>query len=113
MATYCALTVRKLKPGSYDDWRRAWWPEDSTEEMPEGAQVFIVRNTKDPDEIIAFGLFEGSLDEMRQSMDPEVDKKRQEAMEPYVESIGADGMYEVIERIGSGSTARVGGEAPA
>ena len=46
-------------------------------------------------------------------MDPEVDKKRQEAMEPYVESIGADGMYEVIERIGSGSTAKVGGAAPA
>ena len=113
MATYCALTVRRLKPGSYDDWRRAWWPEDSTEEVTEGAQVFIVRNTKDPDEIIAFGLFEGSLEEMRQGMDPEADKKRQEAMEPYVESIGADGMYEVIERIGSGSTARVGGAAPA
>ena len=24
MAKYVALTVRKLKPGSYDDWRKAW-----------------------------------------------------------------------------------------
>ena len=110
MTMYAPLTVRKLKPGTYDEWRKAW---GSDEDMPEGVEAFILRNLKDPDEIIAFGLFEGSLDEMRQSMDPEVDKKRQEAMEPYVESIGADGMYEVIERIGSGSTAKVGGAAPA
>ncbi len=113
MATYCALTVRKLKAGSYDEWRKAWWPDDSTEEMPEGAQVFIVRNTKDPDEVIAFGLFEGDLEEMRKTMDPETEKKRTEAMEPHVESVGADGMYEVVEHITAGSTAKVGGAAPA
>lgn len=111
MATYCALTVRKLKPGSYDEWRKAWWPDEGTEEMPEGGQIFIVRNMKDPDEVIAFGIFEGNLEEMK--MDPETDKKRQEAMAPHVESVGADGMYEVVEHITSGSTARVGGAAPA
>jgi hypothetical protein len=111
MATYCALTVRKLKPGSYDEWRKAWWPEDSSEEMPEGSQVFIVRNTKDPDEVIAFGMFEGNLEQMK--MDPEADKKRQDAMAPHIESVGADGMYEVVEHITSGSTAKVGGAAPA
>ena len=106
MATYCALTVRKLKPGSYDEWREAWWPESETEDMPEGAQVYIVRNTKDPDEIIAFGIFEGSLEEMRQSMDPETEKKRRDAMAPYIESTGADGMYEVIEHIDAKTGAR-------
>ena len=33
-----------------------------TEEMPEGSQVFIVRDTKAPDEVIAFGMFEGNLE---------------------------------------------------
>jgi hypothetical protein len=115
MATYCALTVRKLKPGSYDEWRKAWWPEDSTEEMPENGEVYIVRNVKEPDEIIAFGLFTGDLEEFEKSMDPEDERKRQEAMAPFIESIGADGVYEVIEKIGSGSgsTANVGGAAPA
>jgi hypothetical protein len=113
MATYCALTVRKLKPGSYDEWRKAWWPESGTEEMPEGGQVFIVRNTKDPDEVIAFGMFEGDLEDLQQMMDPEVEKKRQDAMAPHVESVGADGVYEVIEQITSDSTAKVGGTAPA
>jgi hypothetical protein len=32
MPTYSALTVRKLKPGTYDDWRKAWG--GSHEEMP-------------------------------------------------------------------------------
>ena len=113
MGKYCALTVRKLKPGTYDQWREAWWPESETEEMPENGQVFIVRNLKDSDEIIAFGLFEGDLEEMQKMMDPETEKKRHDAMAPHIESVGADGMYEVIEHITSGSTAKVGGAAPA
>jgi hypothetical protein len=115
MGTYCALTVRKLKPGTYDEWRQAWWPEsEASEEMPEG-EVYIVRNLKDPDEIIAFGLFTGDRDQLEKMMDPEEERKRQEAMAPFIESIGADGVYELVEKIGSasGSTAGVGGTAPA
>jgi hypothetical protein len=101
---YSALTVRKLKPGSYEEWRKAWYP--GSEEMPEGIEVYILRNLKDPDEIIAFGLIEGDIDEMRSSMDEDEERKRQEAMAPYIESTGADGMYEVIERIGAKAGAR-------
>jgi hypothetical protein len=104
MATYCALTVRKLKPGTYDDWRRAWWPE--SDQTPDEAEVYIVRNLKDPDEIIAFGLIEGDIDEIRASFEEGEEQKRQEAMAPYIESIGADGIYEVIERIGAKAGAR-------
>ena len=111
MGTYCALTVRKLKPGTYDQWRQAWWPE-SAEEIPEG-RVYIVRNVKDPDEIIAFGVFTGDLEAFRNAMDPEAERDRQEAMAPFVESIGADGMYEVVEMIAPGTPANVGGQAPA
>jgi hypothetical protein len=111
MSTYCALTVRKLKPGTYDEWRQAWWPEsETTEDMPDG-EVFIVRNLKDENEIIAFGLFTGDLEEFEKTMDPETEKKRKDAMAPFIDSIGADGIYEVIETIGSGSKASVGGAA--
>jgi hypothetical protein len=104
MTTYCALTVRKLKPGTYDEWRQAWDPGD--EDMPENAEVYIVRNLKDPDEIIAFGLVDGDLDELRASMDEEKEKARQEAMAPYIDSVGADAIYEVVEHIGARSGAR-------
>jgi hypothetical protein len=99
MTMYAPLTVRKLKPGSYDEWRKAWGPDD--EEMPEGVEVFVLRNLKDENEIIAFGLFEGDPEEIRAMMDPDEERKRQEAMAPFIDSIGADGIYEVIERIGS------------
>jgi hypothetical protein len=92
-----ALTVRKLKPGTYDEWRKAWQGDD--EDMPEGAEVYILRNMKDPDEIIAFGLVEGNLEEIQASMDPAKEEARQSAMAPYVESVGADGVYDVIEKI--------------
>jgi hypothetical protein len=101
MTMYSALTVRKLKPGTYDQWRKAWEGPGGEEDMPEGVEVYVLRNLKDPDEIIAFGLFEGDVDEMKASFDPEEERKRQEAMAPYIESVGADGMYEVIERIGA------------
>jgi hypothetical protein len=101
MPMYCALTVRKLKSGTYDQWREAWWPESQSEDMPENSEVYIVRNMKDPDEIIAFGLVEGDIDEIRASFDEGDEQKRQEAMAPYIESTGADGIYEVIERIGA------------
>jgi hypothetical protein len=97
MTMYCALTVRKLKPGTYDEWRKAWGSE---EDIPEGAEAFIVRNLKDPNEIVAFGLIEGDLDELRQMISEDEERGRQEAMAPFIESIGADGLYEVVERIG-------------
>lgn len=104
MTMYSLLTVRKLKPGTYDEWRKAWWPE--SDQTPEDAEVYILRNVKDPDEIIAFGLIEGDIDEIRASMDESEERKRQDAMAPYIESTGADGTYEVIERIGAKAGAR-------
>jgi hypothetical protein len=104
MTMYSALTVRKLKPGTYDQWRKAW--EGDEEDMPEGVEVYVLRNLKDPDEIIAFGLFEGDVEAMRASFDVDAERQRQEAMAPYIESVGADGMYEVIEHIGAKTGAR-------
>ncbi len=97
MAMYSALTVRKLKPGTYDEWRKAW----GSGEEPEGAEIYILRSLKDPDEIIAFGLIEGDIDEIKGMMNEDEDRARQEAMAPYIESIGADAIYEVIETIGA------------
>jgi hypothetical protein len=94
---HALLTVRKLKPGTYDDWREAWEPE----EWPAGAQrAYILRNLDDPDEIIAFGFYEGDVKEMRnEPRMQEMQRSRFERMAPYVESTGADGVYEVIEEV--------------
>ena len=98
MATFSVLTGRKLAPGAYDDWRKAWWTED--DEVPAGITVRILRKVGDPDEVIAFGIFESSQDEL-ESMRPEpgVEEARQARMAPHVASVFADGVYEVVETI--------------
>ncbi|MDQ2909687.1 MAG: hypothetical protein M3R26_01690 [Actinomycetota bacterium] len=97
MAKYAALTVRKLKPGSYDEWRKAW--EGDPDNWPEGVHAYILRNLNDPDEIIAFGLTDRSLEEMRTEGMEDEQRQRNEAMAPHVESVGADGFYEVIDEV--------------
>jgi hypothetical protein len=95
---YVLLTQRKLKPGSYDSWRKAWWPEDFPEDAAPSGKAYIVRNVEDPNDVIAFGMFE--TDPRAMFGDPtlqEFQKKRVEGMAPHIESIGPDGLYEVIE----------------
>ena len=92
----CGLTVRKLKPGTFDQFREAFM-EGEPDEGPAGAQFFMIRNTDDPEEVICFGLFDGTLDELRGSDLFSGYDEQMKKIEPFVESVGADGMYEVVE----------------
>jgi hypothetical protein len=91
------LTVRKLKPGTYDEWRRAWEPED----WPEYARkAYILRNLENADEVIAFGFYDADLARERENPGlREQQRARFEQMAPYIESTGADGVYEVVDEI--------------
>jgi hypothetical protein len=94
MATWSVLTGRRLKSGTYDEWRKAWQPD----EWPQGVRAYILRKIDDPDEVIAFGLWEGTregLEAMRPDADTE--RARHERMAPFVEQQFADGAYEVVE----------------
>jgi hypothetical protein len=93
----CALTVRKLKPGTFEQFREAFTADESTEGMPSGSQFFMVRNTGDPDEVICFGLFDGTTEELRASGAYSGYDEQLAAIAPFIESVGADGMYEVVE----------------
>ena len=98
MPKMVALTVRKLKPGAYDDWRKAW--EGETNDAPAGVTAYIARRVDDPNEIVAFGMIDASqeqLEEMRPSSDSE--QARLDAMAPFIDSVESDGMYEVIEEV--------------
>ena len=97
MAKFAALTVRKLKPGSYEEWRAAW--EGDAEKWPQGVHAYVLRNLNDPDEIIAFGLTDRSMDELRDEGMAQEQEARNAAMAPFIDSIGADGIYEVIDEI--------------
>ncbi len=92
----CALTVRKLKPGTFEQFRDAFM--SNADEMPEGFVRFnMLRNAENPDEVISFGFFEGSVEQLREVAANEGYEEQLEKIAPFVDSVGADGLYEVVE----------------
>jgi hypothetical protein len=92
----CALSVRKLKPGAYEDFRKAWEPE----EWPEGfSRAYQVRNTQDENQVISFGLYEGTLEELNAIRDVQKEEERQQRMAPLVDETLVDGIFEVADEV--------------
>jgi heme-degrading monooxygenase HmoA len=95
---YIALTTRKLKPGAYDAFRAAWQPD----EFPPGlVRATHARSVDDPDEIVSFGLIDGSREDMQAWMGEHADqeRRRQEAMAEHVQSTGVDAIFEVVDEV--------------
>jgi heme-degrading monooxygenase HmoA len=93
------LTARRLKPGSWEQFRRAWDPGDS---RPPGFQrAYHARNIRDQDEVISFGLFDMTEDDYR-AWRGEADAQetqRVDQLSAYVENEHVSGVYEVIEAV--------------
>jgi hypothetical protein len=93
-----ALSVRRLKPGAYDDFRRAWEPS----EFPSRLQrAYHARSPRDPDEVISFGILdadESDIDAIREEIS-DVEERRQKAMAEHVEELVADGIYVVVDEV--------------
>jgi hypothetical protein len=89
------FTARRLKPGQYDGFRQAWEPE----QFPDGFErAFILRDTSDPDLVVAFGLFDVSderADQLKDDLGPS-ERARHEAMAPYVAETLVSGLFDVI-----------------
>lgn len=93
----CALTVRTLKPGSYEQFREAFLG-GMGDTPPEGFVRFnMLQNAENPDEVISFGFFDGSVEQLREVASKEGYEEQLERIVPFVESVGADGLYEVVE----------------
>ena len=93
----CLLSARRLKPGAFEQFRRAW---DAPGDYPPGVQrAYHVRNVRDEDEVISFGLFDTSLEELRawRADHEQEELKRQDAMAAFVENVHVEGIYEVVE----------------
>jgi heme-degrading monooxygenase HmoA len=93
------FTARRLKPGAYEQFRRAW---EGTGERPPGFQrAYHARNIRDEDEVISFGLFDMSKDDYHQWRgDVEADEnKRVDAISAFVENEHVGGVFEVAEEV--------------
>jgi hypothetical protein len=92
---------RRLKPGHWDEFRKAWAPTDEDMKgLPDGAVIYHARSVKDEDEVISFGIFPGDKDSISEIRGEEEDaRKRELAMDEHVHDIPLEGVYEVVEEI--------------
>jgi heme-degrading monooxygenase HmoA len=91
------FSARRLKPGAWEEFRRAWDPGDTT---PPGLQrAYHARNIRDEDELISFGLFDMSEEDYRRwRAEADADEMRRvSALSAFVESEAVSGVYEVID----------------
>jgi heme-degrading monooxygenase HmoA len=81
------ITTRRIRPGSYDEFRRAWRPKEFPEGMLRAYECFA----EDRNEVVGVSIWDSlaSRDRYRLS---DVEADRQRAMAPYVEA-ESSGVY--------------------
>jgi heme-degrading monooxygenase HmoA len=91
------LSARRLKPGAWDQFRRAW---DPGEVKPPGFQrAYHARNIRDEDEVVSFGLFDMTEDDYRRwraEADAE-ENERVDKLSAFVQNEYVAGVFEVID----------------
>lgn len=91
------LSARRLKPGAWEQFRRAWDPSDA---RPPGFQrAYHVRNIRDEDEVISFGLFDMTEEDYRRwrAEADNQEMQRMDRLSAFVENEHVSGVYEVID----------------
>jgi heme-degrading monooxygenase HmoA len=93
------FTARRLKPGAWEQFRRAWDPGESR--PPGFKQAYHARNIRDEDEVISFGLFDMTQDDYhrwRGEADAE-EMQRVDHLSAFVLNEHVSGVYEVIDTL--------------
>ena len=93
------FTARRLKPGAWEQFRRAWDPGD--DKPPGFKHAYHARNVRDEDEVISFGLFDMTIDDYR-AWREESDAQetgRVDRLSAFVENEHVSGVYEVIDQL--------------
>jgi hypothetical protein len=98
----CTLTARRLKPGSYDEFRAAWDPQVAGGPMPHGwTEIFHARDVDNPDVVLSFGLFDGNVEQLREAQAEMSRDAQLDRVGVHVDAVLLDGSFEVVEHITS------------
>jgi hypothetical protein len=96
----CLVTVRRIKPGSYEEFRKAWQPDPWPAQLK---RAQIMRNDDDPDEIVTIGYVDATPDELEAMRDePEIlgrEMRRMERMAPFEERVIVNSIFELVEEL--------------
>jgi hypothetical protein len=92
----CAHTVRRLKPGTFDQFAEAFGPPEEAESAG-WVRFHMLRGVADENEVITFGFFDGTVKEMERSQQEMGYRDRRDAIEPFVDHVIANGVYAIVE----------------
>ena len=94
----CAHTVRRLKPGTFEQFSDAFIPRD--DEAPAGwVRFHVLRSLADPNEVVTFGFFDGTLEQLEGSQRDADFESRRDSIAPFVDTVIANGVYEIVESL--------------
>ena len=63
------------------------------------SRVFVCRDVRDPSVLLTFGLFDGTIEELRELQARSDREEQLDAIAPAVEEVLLDGSYEVLREI--------------
>ena len=92
----CAHTVRRLHEGRFDDFQAAFTP--SGDDAPPGWVRFVMLKprTGDPNHVVTFGFFDGTLEELEASQRDHGYEDVRAATDPFVAELLVNGVYDVV-----------------
>jgi hypothetical protein len=94
----CAVTIRSLKPGRFEQFRKEWEPRPWP---PKLARVVISRNDQDPNQVLTASFLDVSAEELETLReDPAVlesEERRLARIAEHEEALIYKGVYEVVE----------------
>src|SRR4051794_29180369 len=95
-----AVTVRLLKPGSFEDFRQAVQPDPW---LPSLERVLIYRNDDNPDQVLTLGLFDVTAEEFDALRDAHEtlaeEDRRLQRVAAFEERVLLNGVYELADEV--------------
>ncbi len=100
----CTLTARRLHPGAYDAFRTAWNPgQGPNRDLLRGwIRIYHCRDVSDTDVVVSFGLFDGTLEQLREAQRKLGRESQLNRTAIHVQQVLLDGSYEVVEELAPG-----------
>ena len=90
----CAHTVRRIKPGTFDEFIAAF---AIAEDPPAGwVRFHAMRGLGDENEVVTFGFFDGTLELLERSLDESEYRTLRDRIAPFLVEEVANGVYEVV-----------------
>jgi hypothetical protein len=92
----CAHTVRRLKPGTFDQFADAFRPGDGSAPPAGWVRFVMLRPHGGGDEVVTFGFFDGTMEELNSSQGDHGYADRVAAVAPFVDEVITNGVYDVV-----------------